>query len=886
MAQQKPVSQAKQRSIDDLRNSPSGSAGMIPEKLRMPLAIVAILVSLLVFFNGVLSKDKAFNAGDNLASESIVPYLKAAQAAGTNVPQWIPNIFCGMPSFAALVSTGIRTYDLAHEVFDLVRAIPVGIFGGNDAMIHIWHYFIFGLGMYLLLRFGRKTSHIVAFFAAFSAMFSTWVLTYVMIGHNTKIFAVMCFPYILLALEKLREEKLSWKQMVFWYSVLALSAHFLLESSHVQMAFYQLLAILIYFIVWLVSDVIAKRNIVRVFRTGVLSLVMIGLAFAMSADRYLSSLGYDPYSIRGASPLVDRSQLGSNAPQKATASSGVSSSGGLDWNYATEYSFSPGEMITFIVPGWYGFGKAPYDGPEVQPGTRVPTYWGQMTMTDAANYSGTIVFFLALIAIAALWKRDRLVAPLFFISLVSLLLSFGSTMPILFKPMFNYFPFFNKFRAPMMILVLMQMCFPILAALSLQRIIDAVKKSDDKALKASLTKYTGYAMYAAAGLLVIFLVGRGVIDGTLRSGIKASGKPLANYPQGIQDLAVSMGVNDAAICTLFAAVALAALWLYLRGKLTNAAIPLGLVVALTMVDLWRVDSRPLDITTKSDYEQNFQEHDYVQFIKQDKSLYRILDLNEPTSNIPVSWGMQTIAGYHAAKMRTYQDIVDVTGNQQGYFIFNPFMWSLLNTKYIIAQGAVDTIEGRMTPAFVSKEQQQGRDGKPVQTIVWKNNAVLPRAFFVRGFEVQPPVTALGLMRDASFNPRDVLFFDKKPEGIAPTSEEPIDPSETVDITKYENETVEMKYNAKYQRLLFMSDTWYPNWEAKLDGSTVLPIYKADWSFRALSVPAGSHTITFTYHDGRYETGRTLALATNVIAILGLVIGTTTFFKKKKEEEPA
>src|SRR5438105_4749205 len=161
MAQQR--TQTKQKTIQEIRTPKvTTRKSMIPEKARTPLSILTLFLALLIFFNGVLGKDKAFNAGDNVASESMLPYLHAAQAAGQNVPQWIPNIFCGMPSFAALMSTGARVYDIVHQAFDVVRSIPVSLFGGNDAMIHIWHYFFFGLGMYLLLRIGRKTSHLIA----------------------------------------------------------------------------------------------------------------------------------------------------------------------------------------------------------------------------------------------------------------------------------------------------------------------------------------------------------------------------------------------------------------------------------------------------------------------------------------------------------------------------------------------------------------------------------------------------------------------------------------------------------------------------------------------------------------------------------------------------
>ena len=609
---------------------------------------------------------------------------------------------------------------------------------------------------------------------------------------------------------------------------------------------------------------------------------MVGIGFAMSADRYMATLGYDEYSIRGASPIVDQATVTGEKP-KANASSGVSKSGGLDWNYATQYSFSPAEMITFIVPAWYGFGKLPYDGPEVSPGARVPGYWGQATTTDAANYTGIVVFFLALIAIFALWKRDQLVPPLAIISLFALLLSFGNNFPIIYKLMFEHFPVFNKFRAPMMSLVLMQMCFPILAALALDRIIKIVRHGDDKQLKDRLLKITTYAMYGAAAFFVISLIGGGAIESSLKSGIAASGKPASQYPF-LADLATKTAVMDARLCSLFALAALLVLWLYQKGKGgVTSIIAVSIVFIASAVDLWRVSSRPMEVITKTEYDQNMNSHDYVEFIKQDKSLFRILDLNESTSNTPVAWGLQTIAGYSAAKMREYQDVVDVTGNEQGQVIFNPFMWSLLNTKYIIANGGIDSVPGRFVPAYISKEKVQGRDGKPSQTIVWQNTQVLPRAFFVNRYEVKPPLEILQTMRDGKYNPRDEVFFDKQPDGIGTLATTIVnDSTETVAITKYENELITIKTKSSGDRLLFLSDTWYPDWKAVIDDKTDAPIYKADYAFRAIKVPAGEHIITFRYDDPKYTSGKTISLATNILAILGLGLGLFFEWKKRKK----
>jgi hypothetical protein len=377
-------------------NLPTSSTlgNAIPERWRDPLAIILIFVSLLLFFNKVLDQEHVLNAGDNIASESFKPFLEQSEAAGQKVPQWIPHIFGGMPAFAGLVVTGERTYDLVHEIFYMIRAVPRALFPNPDMMTQIWHYFLLGLGMYLLMRVTRNTSRLVALFAAFSAVYSTWILTYVMIGHNTKIFAIMTLPYILMSIEMLRRPHQPWTRMVFWSAILAVFFHFALESTHMQMVFYICLAVLIYFLYNGISELIRKVNVMPTIRTGVITIAMVALAFAMSADRYMATLGYEPYSIRGKQPVTAlRGVEAEGAAGQQQKPLNTADGGGLSWDYATQYSFSPGEMMTFLVPGWFGFGKMPYDGTDlnIPEGARVPTYWGQMTMTDAANYTGSVI---------------------------------------------------------------------------------------------------------------------------------------------------------------------------------------------------------------------------------------------------------------------------------------------------------------------------------------------------------------------------------------------------------------------------------------------------------------------------------------------------------------
>jgi hypothetical protein len=862
------------KSLHEMRTAPSADPidRMLPERWRDLVSVVIIFLSLVFFFMKALDKDHTFNAGDNVASESFKPFTEASQKAGVDVPQWIPNIFSGMPAFAALVVTGNRTNDVVHEIFDLVQSVPVALFGNTDGMTNVWHYFILGLGMFLFMRVTRNTTRLAALFTAFSAMFSAWIITYVMIGHNTKVFAIMTMPYIFMGVEMLRRKGMKWQMVVFWCALLGTSFHFLLESTHMQMAFYIFLAILIYFIYGVINDLIRKEGIVPILRAGVLSLLMVGFAFAMSADRYMSTLGYEPFSIRGSAPIADNS---GDAPKKASSTAGVDKSGGLDWDYATQWSFSPGEMITFIVPGWFGYGKMPYSGGDlnVPDNVRLPTYWGQMPFTDTANYTGIIVLLLAVVGIFVLWKKDRIVGPLAIISVFAILLSFGGTFPVVFGPMFHNFPVFNKFRAPSMALVLMQLCFPILAGLMLEYLLK-IWKANDRQEESRVAKYFQYAMYAGGALLIVFLIGRSAFESSMKADMAKSGKSYVSTIVSLQEYVASVAMNDAVIGMLLLIVASGLIFMFLRRmKVSPFILGVGIFV-LSAFDLWRVDTRPLEITTKAEYDEHFANHDYVDFIKQDKGLYRVLDLNNAVSNSIAAFGMQTIAGYHAAKMRSYQDVVDITGNANGNVINNPFMWNMLNTKYIIANGAITEDQARFTPVYISKEQTQAQEGqqKAQPTVVWQNPQALPRVFLVRHYEVKAPIDQLHAMHDGVFDPRDVLYFDKEPEGLGVVDTNQIDQAkEHADVTSYKNESVEIKTNTQGDRLVFMSDNWYPDWTATLDGKP-LTIYKADHTFRAMKVPAGEHTIKLTYYDARYAQGRTISLIANILAIAGIIVG--------------
>ena len=157
----------------------------------------------------------------------------------------------------------------------------------------------------------------------------------------------------------------------------------------------------------------------------IFQLLILGLFMAMWI--YLPVLTYAPYSIRGAG-----------------------SGGGSGFDYATAWSFSFGEMATFFIPSFYGFGGA--------------TYWGNMPFTDYPNYMGIIVLTLSLIGI--LFHGNRIKWYFMITGLLALLISFGKYF-FLYEIFYDCFPYFNKFRVPAMFLILTQFSVTILAGLGL-----------------------------------------------------------------------------------------------------------------------------------------------------------------------------------------------------------------------------------------------------------------------------------------------------------------------------------------------------------------------------------------------------------------------------------
>src|SRR4030095_774001 len=383
-----------------------------PGKYQTPVFLGVILIMIMIFFNQGLFGGKVFTSADNIASESFKTFLNDAKKDGI-FPLWVPYIFNGMPSFAALVPHLERMYDISHAVWVTVRDILYGLFSGNSVWAIVLFYIIFGFSFYFLAEYKFKDK-LIALFAALAAVFITPIIQMIIVGHISKMIAVMMFPAIFLMIEKtydiLAEGRIRENlfRLLLYFGLLIFFIHIQMSSNHVQMLFYFFSLIGGYLIYRLIHNLIKKQNKLAAAITLVVFIAAAGISGLMYADSYLSSKEYNKYSIRGVPPITQQSET-----EKEKVS------GAADYEYSTNWSFSPTEVMTFFIPYWVGFGDV-----EVK-GQRTNTYWGQMPFTTSPMYFGVITILLAVIGIYYNFKKNVIVQVMVIISFISLILSFG-----------------------------------------------------------------------------------------------------------------------------------------------------------------------------------------------------------------------------------------------------------------------------------------------------------------------------------------------------------------------------------------------------------------------------------------------------------------------------
>lgn len=834
---------------------------LIPSKYQHAVAIGLLFLSLIVFFYPVIFGGKTFLGPDTIASHSFDTFIKEAVQEGI-FPLWNPYIFCGMPSYGSLTAGGERGFDLTGYVFGMIVSMFHNVLLAAPVGWVLFYYLVFAGGVYVL-TYRKVGDKLAAFVSALAATFSMYIIIWVMTGHNTKISVMAFFPWVFLIVESLRE-RFDWRLFL----VLVVGLHFTYLPSHVQMIFYVYLALGIYLLFFLVRSLVKKEDWKGVLRAGAALAAASVIAFAMDSDKYLSVLEYNPYSIRGSGPITEAMAPGSK-----------SASGGLDYDYATSWSLSPGEVVSFVVPFWKGFGSHMYQGALTQNvPTRVNSYFGPQTFTDGAQYVGFVVFALACVGFVRN-RKDPFVQYIAILMGFSLLVAFGREFPLVYDLMYYYFPFFNKFRIPSMILVLIQIFIPVLAGYGIASFLK--QRAENKHGDIQKTKKTLIRSVALVALTCVilsfsyesFLSKQDMQN--LASTFYGLGLPKdrlidqafqqipANVFQLLKEHVVTMVTTDLYAGLALLILAFGAFLLYLENRLSFNTLA-GILVIVVLVDLWRIDYKPMHPEDRQQQATIFATPDHVQFVQKDTSLFRVLQFvggQPPYDNTLAYWKIQNAYGYQGAKMRAYQDVVEVVG------LYNPLLWQLMNVKYIFndqndSSGAVSLVySGRQTKVYAARE-------------------FLPRAFFVNRYEVAPGIDILNKIRSLAFEPQDVAYVMEDPR-------QPVEPPKMgalATFLKYGIHGFELDVTATGNNLLFISETYYPvGWKASIDGAETT-IYRLNYLFRGVVVPPGRHKVEMRFEPRGFYLGKSLSLAANI-----LVIGASGFFgveylRKRKQNK--
>jgi len=306
--------------------------------------------------------------------------------------------------------------------------------------------------------------------------------------------------------------------------------------------------------------------------------------------------------------------------------------------------------------------------------------------------------------------------------------------------------------------------------------------------------------------------------------------------------------TDLGVGVSLLAVLIVLFLLYWKDKIPPSIVFPALIV-LFVADLWRVNFRPIELFPKQKLNDYFATPDYLRFLQQDTSIYRVLEFENghpPYNNSLAYFRIQNAYGYHGAKPRQIQDIFDVVG------LGNPLLWGLMDVKYIIS----DRPDSSQLLASLFKGERH----------VFLNRNHLPRAFFVNRYEVASGLDILHKIKGMTFDPRDVAFFMEDPRvAIEPPGEAAI-----VKFARYGLQDMTLSVDATGANLLFLSETWYPaGWKARLDGNEI-PIYRLNYMFRGIVVPKGEHTITMSFEPQSFFVGKTISLWTNLLTLGGLV----------------
>lgn len=787
---------------------------------------------------------KVIQQGDTLkvsamSKEQVDFYEKTGEST-----TWTSSMFSGMPSYQISappqksVLTPIRSL-LVMRPFGWERSI---------AMI-----FLYLIGFYVcLLAMGCNPW--LSLLGALAFGLGSYNIIIIEAGHITKGWAMAMMAPIIGGM------LLSFKKKYVWGGILFTMALALqISYNHIQITYYTMLIGVILGLVYLVYAIKDKQF--KPFLTGV-CVLLIGCVFALgsNARHLMVNQEYTKYTMRGGSEItVTPEDLYKDGEAKS-----IAASDGLDIDYAYSWSYGKGETYTLLVPGAYGGGSGETVGTDSEfyknfRQKQAPLYWGDQPFTSGPVYFGAIVIFLFVLGMFVVKGPERwwiLIA-----TILAILMSWGKNFMGFNEFLFNHLPLYNKFRTPSMSLVMANVTMVIMAILALKAIFDKENPVDKKKLN--------LALYISTGITAGFILLMMVLSGHFSFSGASDAQMAAQYGgqwDMIKDVLVkdrkALFMADSWRSLILILVSAIFLWLYINQKIKQSGIIIGVLACLVLVDLWGVDRRYLNdsnfinekrLKLKPSQTDQVLDQYAAQFKDED---YRVFDLSVNTFNdsYPSAFHHQ-IGGYHAAKLRRYQDIIDFYLSRH----INTGVLNMLNARYVV---------------------MQGQNGQPM---VQRNPDALGNAWFVDAYQLVDDANAEILALN-ELNPADTAIIDKRFAAMVQGKNLERDSNSVIVMEHqkpYNPDYVVYKTKTSKDQLAVFSEVYYaPDWRAYIDGKPV-DYFRANYILRAMVVPAGEHKIEFKNEAPTLHKWDKITLVISILMLVAMAGGVVVHHRRGK-----
>ncbi|MFH1862002.1 MAG: YfhO family protein [bacterium] len=791
------------------KKSEKAKASLLDVKLsywkEILIALLLIyLITLIIFPENIFDHYNFLFGGDNLAAAPVakmgMDFLKEGE-----VPNWCPYILGGMPMVGSLLFA--NHFYPGFAIGDLLGFL---FFGSQYAWLFI-HFLLAGLGVFILLR-ELQVHWIFAVLCALFFAFNPTMIVYANVGHGSKLMTIAFLPWILYLTKRLFDAPNSGRA-----AILAIVFGLQLLALHVQIAYYGAMLMGLYAVYSLIAE--GKAGLNKNVKAVLLLIGSVLLALCLSAPLYLQVQEYSQFSIRGGG-----------------------ATGGASWDYATAWSFHPLESVTYIFPSFFGYGGA--------------TYWGFMPFTDMPLYWGAAVLFF--FPWALLLKRDKVTYLLLIIALVAWIVSFGKFLPILYWPLYEFLPYFNKFRVPSLIQVLVLLPAVILAGRGLQALWDKLSAGSNVEPKVQwAANLIGMALLGISALLLITLP---ALKSSWLSWISAA-RPQMSAEYAAQ--AFTMLQADVIRLFFFTALVYGSIVLILQKKLPKWILIVALLV-VSFVEILHFDKKLLYPTPPQQLEAYLQADDVVGYLKQDPEPFRILPLSAQRNP---DWYMphriESVHGYTGAKMRIFQEALDSLS------YYNLDLLRILNVRYLV----IDKDKPINHPAF--EEVLVGENER-----IYRFNAALPRAFLVnQTVQVASTSETLRIFRSGGFDFARIAILETP-------LKQPLDSQAQGSVQWMERSPDRLILNVKSsgQQFLVLSEVYYPSgWRATLDGNEI-PIHKCNYLLRGLEIPPGEHRLELTFEPKKAGLGGILKWAAILMVVLCLLPSVWSYVKQRSKKK--